>query len=244
LPELAERINAYHEQTERFFKSCTESFTSVLEYASKAGSLLNEAKRLVPHGEWLHWLEANCRVGERQARKYIALAKADREIVAIAVQKKMTMNQVMARISETKNPRKMKELQSKSAPGTDLAHSIVTPNALPISPILDDVPTGIRDDPDSYIADVALWTKSAKKKIQRYKKALSDDPKVLTQESLRYGTYFLCDEILDSMKHWAERNNDFDRLQVAMLLRLQLNLAMQALSELGRLENKKTASNL
>jgi hypothetical protein len=233
LPELAERINAYHEQTERFFKSCKESFGNVLEFASKAGALLNEAKRLVPHGEWLPWLETNCRVGERQARKYIALAKADREMIAMAVHQKMTMNQVMARISETKKLTKTKESQSKSAPGTDLDHSIANQNALPISPIADDVPTYIRDDPDAYIANVALWTKSAGKKIQRYRHALSDDPSLIKREPFRYGVYCICSETLASLKFWAEQSNDLDRLQVAMLLNLQLNHAKQALNELG-----------
>jgi Protein of unknown function (DUF3102) len=34
-----------------------------------------EAKELVGHGEWLPWLQANCRVGERQARTYMRLAR-------------------------------------------------------------------------------------------------------------------------------------------------------------------------
>jgi hypothetical protein len=37
--------------------------------------LLLEAKELVAHGEWLPWLQANCRLGERQARTYMRLAR-------------------------------------------------------------------------------------------------------------------------------------------------------------------------
>src|SRR5262245_3805324 len=46
-----------------------------LEHAIAAGLLLMEAKDLVDHGEWLPWLQANCRLGERQARTYMRLAR-------------------------------------------------------------------------------------------------------------------------------------------------------------------------
>ena len=41
----------------------------------RAGLLLIEAKSLVAHGEWLPWLQANCKTGERQARTYMRLAR-------------------------------------------------------------------------------------------------------------------------------------------------------------------------
>jgi len=46
-----------------------------LEHAIAAGALLLEAKELVDHGEWLPWLQANCELGERQARTYMRLAR-------------------------------------------------------------------------------------------------------------------------------------------------------------------------
>jgi Protein of unknown function (DUF3102) len=46
-----------------------------LEHAIVAGALLIEAKELVAHGEWLPWLQANCRLSERQARTYMRLAR-------------------------------------------------------------------------------------------------------------------------------------------------------------------------
>jgi hypothetical protein len=46
-----------------------------LEHAIAAGLLLVEAKELVGHGEWLPWLQANCRLSERQARTYMRLAR-------------------------------------------------------------------------------------------------------------------------------------------------------------------------
>ena len=49
LDDLAERINAEHDQAEAAFKTS-------LSHAMKAGVLLAEAKAAVPHGEWLPWL--------------------------------------------------------------------------------------------------------------------------------------------------------------------------------------------
>jgi hypothetical protein len=46
-----------------------------LEHAIAAGALLLEAKALVPHGEWLAWLEVNCHVGMRQAQTFMRLAR-------------------------------------------------------------------------------------------------------------------------------------------------------------------------
>jgi hypothetical protein len=46
-----------------------------LEHAIAAGALLIEAKELVAHGEWLDWLQANCRVSQRQAQTYMRLAR-------------------------------------------------------------------------------------------------------------------------------------------------------------------------
>jgi hypothetical protein len=46
-----------------------------LEHAIAAGLLLLEAKELVGHGGWLAWLQANCRLGQRQAQTYMRLAR-------------------------------------------------------------------------------------------------------------------------------------------------------------------------
>jgi hypothetical protein len=54
-----------------------------LEHAVAAGLLLIEAKELVEHGEWLAWLEANCRVGFRQAQTFMRLARNRHKVEAI-----------------------------------------------------------------------------------------------------------------------------------------------------------------
>ena len=69
LPALAERINAAHDAAFR-------SAQSAIEAAVECGRLLIQAKAALEHGEWLPWLDANTRVGARQAQKYMRLAKA------------------------------------------------------------------------------------------------------------------------------------------------------------------------
>jgi hypothetical protein len=61
---ISEHIDAANAATRR-----------ALEHAIAAGALLIEAKELVAHGEWLPWLQANCRLSERQARTYMRLAR-------------------------------------------------------------------------------------------------------------------------------------------------------------------------
>jgi hypothetical protein len=68
LPVLASSINDHLAAAERATRRG-------LEHAIAAGLLLLEAKELVDHGGWLPWLQANCRLGERQARTYMRLAR-------------------------------------------------------------------------------------------------------------------------------------------------------------------------
>jgi len=64
---LPAKINAEHEAA---FGSAREA----LEHARRAGELLLEAKAALKHGEWLPWIESNCKFGERTARNYMQLA--------------------------------------------------------------------------------------------------------------------------------------------------------------------------
>ena len=65
---LADKINAAHRTVE-------ELFHGALKRAVEAGELLMEAKSQVSHGQWLPWLEANCRkVPNRTAQAYMKLA--------------------------------------------------------------------------------------------------------------------------------------------------------------------------
>jgi 16S rRNA G966 N2-methylase RsmD len=69
LDALAANINANHSAAE-----CTAR--TALDYARAAGDELLLAKAQVEHGQWLHWLAANCpRMSERTARAYMRLAR-------------------------------------------------------------------------------------------------------------------------------------------------------------------------
>lgn len=47
---------------------------TAVQYAAKCGEKLIQAKAACAHGEWLPWLEANCKVTARQSQRYIRLA--------------------------------------------------------------------------------------------------------------------------------------------------------------------------
>lgn len=68
LPTLAAGINEAHEQA-------VGAARTAIEHARQCGEMLLAAKAKVKHGEWLPWLEKNCRVKERQARNYMRVAE-------------------------------------------------------------------------------------------------------------------------------------------------------------------------
>lgn len=52
------------------------------EQAWECGRLLIEAKKGVKHGEWLPWIKKNLTFGERQARNYMSIGEANRNVCA------------------------------------------------------------------------------------------------------------------------------------------------------------------
>jgi hypothetical protein len=67
LSDLAADINENHDLA---LMHVGQSF----DHAVKAGLLLMDAKKQVPHGKWLAWLKANVKVGARQAANYMRVA--------------------------------------------------------------------------------------------------------------------------------------------------------------------------
>ena len=65
---LAAEINAE-------YRAAHGAAEKALHHAAECGRRLIEAKALVPHGEWLAWLEANTEVVPRQSQKYMRLAE-------------------------------------------------------------------------------------------------------------------------------------------------------------------------
>lgn len=50
------------------FAAANASMRRGVEHAIAGGTLLLEAKGLVAHGEWIPWLQENCKIGPRQAQ--------------------------------------------------------------------------------------------------------------------------------------------------------------------------------
>jgi hypothetical protein len=73
LVDIAARIKAEHE-------AVTGHLRQSLKRAMAAGNLLNEARSLVPHGQWLPWLKDHCSLSERVAQQYMKLAR-NRELI-------------------------------------------------------------------------------------------------------------------------------------------------------------------
>lgn len=67
LQTMAVAINELHTQVLLHTRSALES-------AKASGELLLQAKALLPHGQWLPWLEENCQVSPRQAQRYMQVA--------------------------------------------------------------------------------------------------------------------------------------------------------------------------
>jgi phage N-6-adenine-methyltransferase len=70
LVALAAEINAEHQAGE-------EATRRGLEHYHRAGLKLLEAKQRCGHGHWLKWVSDNLRFTERQARRYMELARSD-----------------------------------------------------------------------------------------------------------------------------------------------------------------------
>jgi hypothetical protein len=63
LGDLAVAINSAHWQRDAYM----------------CGAMLIQAKGQLRHGQWLAWLETNCKVPERTAREYMKLARSSQE---------------------------------------------------------------------------------------------------------------------------------------------------------------------
>jgi hypothetical protein len=69
LAALAREINDEHHKYERAVGEC-------LAHARRVGQLLIDAKARCKHGEWEAWVQANLTFGDRQARKYMRIARS------------------------------------------------------------------------------------------------------------------------------------------------------------------------
>ena len=69
LQTLATQINETAREAERHARGATENALIV-------GAMLIQAKKLVVHGEWDHWILQNCEIAPRTVQAYMRLAKS------------------------------------------------------------------------------------------------------------------------------------------------------------------------
>lgn len=91
LTKLAKGINAEHE-------ACVGSAADAVTHAIKAGEMLIEAKAGLDHGEFIPWVDRNCRFKRRQAQNYMRVAKAHRDALLPAE----SINAALRMIAEEK----------------------------------------------------------------------------------------------------------------------------------------------
>src|SRR5262245_14760433 len=74
-PVDTKRLTALAGHIERHHKAAYQQAAYALKRARQCGECLNEAKQLVKHGEWAAWMRDNISLSERQAQKYMQIAK-------------------------------------------------------------------------------------------------------------------------------------------------------------------------
>jgi hypothetical protein len=107
LQTMAVAINEHHTQVLLHARSALES-------AKASGELLLQAKALLPHGQWLPWLEENCQVSPRQAQRYMLVADRWEAIAKNDAASYLTIDEAI-RESESRSEkhRKHRELVSQ-----------------------------------------------------------------------------------------------------------------------------------
>ncbi len=76
------RIEAIAAEVRQLHGDVQEGLRRTLPHAIRIGELLIEAKSKMPHGRWLDWVGDHCGFGERDAQRYMRLAKHRTEIEA------------------------------------------------------------------------------------------------------------------------------------------------------------------
>jgi hypothetical protein len=136
---LADRIKAAH-----------AAVGTALQHALDAGCALLKAKRLVPHGGWLPWIEDHCGISVRTAQAYMRLANEDEQLIAPdedQIRSSVAHLSVRAAVKKVAKPKPTKKAKTKPA-----AIDVVVSNN-----------TGVTDDVEfiTDIADVKVVTEVA-----------------------------------------------------------------------------------
>lgn len=76
LDSLVPKINAVFDESEGYAAQAVGLAGVAIRERTKLGEMLNHAKKIVGHGNWLPWLETNCpKLTEQSAQRYMKLAK-------------------------------------------------------------------------------------------------------------------------------------------------------------------------
>jgi len=82
VPAPEERLQVLATELAAEHRACEAALQSTLAHAIRAGELLQEAKALVRHGEWLSWLAAHFEGSVRTAQAYMRVATHRAELEA------------------------------------------------------------------------------------------------------------------------------------------------------------------
>jgi hypothetical protein len=85
LMELAKEIYTRHTKIVAAKKN-------IVAQAIEVGELLNQAKAMVEHGEWLQWLKDNCLLKERTAERYMHLATNKKKLAEMLSAKSVSVS--------------------------------------------------------------------------------------------------------------------------------------------------------
>jgi hypothetical protein len=137
LDELAGRIRKQHRQY-------CKSIKSGLEHAIEAGRLLKTARDKLSHGEWLGWIEDNCRFSQRTAENYVRLANHETELKANSqCVADLTLRAALATLARARTSRKTATDRSEGSKSPEAAQPLEE-WLNKIEMLLEDVPSECR----------------------------------------------------------------------------------------------------
>lgn len=144
LTHLARQIRQLYATTEQLAQQAQAKCNEAVAEALLLGQALNEAKKLVGHGNWLKWIAENCpTVCERTARNYMRLANrqhvADLENTASLRQAYITTGIIPPRPAPRKHvplPSPNQNLPEQQTEPTPPTHSQVQPAEAAVAEVL------------------------------------------------------------------------------------------------------------
>ena len=81
LSEIANNINSAFERSKLLYEAGIDTLSQAIASDKEAGVWLLEAKASLPHGEFIQWVEANCKFKMRHAQKLMQIAKNWEKVV-------------------------------------------------------------------------------------------------------------------------------------------------------------------